>query len=46
MRRMIRKIHDLLAIRVPSAFDVLLIVAAIVVAMASIASGVSHLAAG
>jgi hypothetical protein len=40
---MIRKIRNFLAIRFLSAFDVLLIVAAVVVALASIASGFSHL---
>ena len=40
---MIRKIRDFLAIRFLSAFDFLLIVAAIIVAVASIISGFSHL---
>jgi hypothetical protein len=43
---MIRKIRTLLAIRLLSAFDFLLIVAAIVVALASIISGFSQLAGG
>lgn len=41
---MIRKIRNFFAIRFLTAFDVLLIVAAIVVALASIVSGFSHLA--
>lgn len=40
---MIRKIRDFLAIRFLSAFDFVLIVAAIVVAVTSIISGFSHL---
>jgi hypothetical protein len=40
---MIRKIRTFLAIRFLSAFDFLLIVAAVVVALASIVSGFSHL---
>jgi hypothetical protein len=40
---MIRKIRTFLAIRFLSAFDLLLIVAAVVVALASIVSGFSHL---
>ena len=40
---MFRKIRVLLAMRFHSLFDVLLIVAAIVVALASIINGVSHL---
>jgi hypothetical protein len=43
---MIRKIRNFLAIRFLSAFDCVLIVAAIVVAIASIISGFSHLMAG
>ena len=43
---MIRKIRNFLAIRFLTAFDVLLIVAAIVVALASIVSGFSHLPGG
>jgi hypothetical protein len=43
---MIRKIRNFLAIRLLSAFDFLLIVAAIVVALASIISGFSQLAGG
>ena len=43
---MIRKIRNFLAIRFLSAFDFVLIVAAIVVAIASIFSGFSHLVAG
>jgi hypothetical protein len=40
---MIRKIRNFFAIRFLSAFDLLLIVAAVAVALASIASGFSHL---
>ena len=40
---MIRKIRNFLAMRSLAAFDVMLIVAAIVVAVASIVSGFSHL---
>jgi hypothetical protein len=43
---MIRKIRNFLAIRLLSAFDFLLIVAAIVVALASIISGFSQFAGG
>lgn len=43
---MIRKIRNFLAMRSLAAFDVLLIVAVIVVALASIVSGFSHLASG
>ena len=43
---MIRKIRTFLAIRFLTAFDVLLIAAAIVVAVASIVSGFSHFAGG
>ena len=42
---MIRKIRNFLAIRFLSAFDFMLIVAAIIVALASIISGFSHLMA-
>jgi hypothetical protein len=40
---MIRKIRNFFAMRFLSAFDVLLIAAAIAVALASIVSGFSHL---
>jgi hypothetical protein len=40
---MIRKIRNFLAIRFLSAFDFLLIVAAVAVALVSIVSGFSHL---
>jgi hypothetical protein len=40
---MIRKIRNFFAIRFLSAFDLLLIVAAVAVALVSIASGFSHL---
>ena len=40
---MIRKIRNFVSIRLLSTFDFLLIVAAIVVALASIISGVFHL---
>ena len=43
---MIRKIRNFLAIRFLTAFDVLLIVAAIVVALASIVTGFSQLTSG
>jgi hypothetical protein len=43
---MIRKIRNFLAIRFLSAFDFVLIVAAIVVAVVSIVSGFSHLSGG
>jgi len=43
---MIRKIRNFLAIRMLSAFDFLLIVAAIVVALASIVSGLTQFAGG
>jgi hypothetical protein len=43
---MIRKIRNFLAIRFLSAFDFVLIVAAIVVAVVSIVSGFSHLPGG
>jgi hypothetical protein len=43
---MIGKIRNFLAMRFLSAFDYLLIAAAIVVALASIASGLSGFAAG
>jgi hypothetical protein len=43
---MIRKIRNFLAIRFLSAFDFMLIVAAIVIALASIVSGISGFAGG
>jgi hypothetical protein len=43
---MIRKIRNFLAMRFLSAFDVVLIVAAIVVAVVSIVSGFPHLVGG
>ena len=43
---MIRKIRNFLAIRFLSAFDFMLIVAAIVIALASIVSGLSGFAGG
>ena len=46
MRTMIRKIRNFLAMRFLTAFDYLLIVAAVVIALASIVTGLSGFAAG
>ena len=43
---MMRRIRNFLAMRLLSAFDFLLIVAAVVIALASIVSGYSQLAGG
>jgi hypothetical protein len=46
MRTMIRKIRNFLAMRFLSAFDFMLIVAAILIALTSIISGLSQFAGG